>query len=61
MFNKNIKLVLAAATIGYAIYQFIENNIDPYLFCFKASISKRKLKGAMITQSDLAPLRKIMQ
>ncbi|MEO2058638.1 MULTISPECIES: DUF2892 domain-containing protein [Mesonia] len=27
MFNKNIKLVLAAVTIGYAIYQFIENNI----------------------------------
>lgn len=27
MYNKNIKLFLAALTIGYAIYQFIENNI----------------------------------
>jgi tetratricopeptide (TPR) repeat protein len=27
MFNKNIKLVLAAGIIAFAIYQFIENNI----------------------------------
>ena len=27
MFNKNIKLVLAALVIAYAVYQFIEGNI----------------------------------
>ncbi|WP_455170005.1 DUF2892 domain-containing protein [Aegicerativicinus sediminis] len=27
MFNKNIKLVLAGLIIGYAVYQFTENNI----------------------------------
>ncbi len=27
MFNKNIKLIIAIAIIGYAIYQFIEGNI----------------------------------
>lgn len=27
MFNKNIKLVIAALIIGYAVYQFIEGNI----------------------------------
>ncbi|MEL6306318.1 MAG: hypothetical protein AAFQ20_16250, partial [Bacteroidota bacterium] len=27
MFNKNIKLVLAALIIGYAVYQFIEGYI----------------------------------
>ena len=27
MFNKNIKLVIAALIIGYAIYQFVEGNI----------------------------------
>ena len=27
MYNKNIKLVIVALIIGYAIYQFTENNI----------------------------------
>ncbi len=27
MFNKNIKLILAALSLGFAIYQFIEGNI----------------------------------
>lgn len=32
MFNKNIKLVVAALIIAYAIYQFTENNIGNGIF-----------------------------
>ena len=32
MFNKNIKLVLAAAIIGFAVYQFIEGYIGNGIF-----------------------------
>lgn len=38
MFNKNIKLVLAAAIIGYAIYQFIEGNIGNGIFLILISL-----------------------
>lgn len=39
MFNKNIKLILAAAALGYAIYQFIEGFIGNGIFlCFLAFI-----------------------
>lgn len=40
MFNKNIKLILAAAAIGYAVYQFIEGFIGNGIFlCFLSFIS----------------------
>ncbi|MGB5459348.1 MAG: DUF2892 domain-containing protein, partial [Eudoraea sp.] len=32
MFNKNIKLVIAALIIAYAVYQFIEGNIGNGIF-----------------------------
>ena len=32
MFNKNIKLVVAAAIIAFAVYQFTENNIGNGIF-----------------------------
>ncbi len=39
MFNKNIKLILAAAAIGYAVYQFIEGFIGNGIFlCFLSFI-----------------------
>ncbi|MDH3697859.1 MAG: DUF2892 domain-containing protein [Flavobacteriaceae bacterium] len=35
MFNKNIKLILAVAALGYAVYQFIEGFIGNGIFlCF---------------------------
>jgi tetratricopeptide (TPR) repeat protein len=38
MFNKNIKLVLAALLIGYAVYQFIEGYIGNGLFLILFSL-----------------------
>lgn len=38
MFNKNIKLVLAALIIGYAIYQFIEGFIGNGIFLILFSL-----------------------
>lgn len=39
MFNKNIKLILAAAVLGYAVYQFIEGFIGNGIFlCLLAFI-----------------------
>lgn len=38
MFNKNIKLVIAALIIAYAIYQFIEGNIGNGIFLILLSL-----------------------
>ena len=38
MFNKNFKLVIAAAIIGYAIYQFIEGYIGNGIFLLLLSL-----------------------
>ncbi|MBQ4914823.1 DUF2892 domain-containing protein [Maribacter sp. MMG018] len=38
MFNKNIKLVIAALIIGYAVYQFIEGNIGNGIFLILISL-----------------------
>ena len=38
MFNKNIKLVLAVAIIGYAVYQFIEGYIGNGIFLILLSL-----------------------
>jgi len=38
MFNKNIKLIIATAIIGYAIYQFIEGNIGNGIFLLLLSL-----------------------
>ncbi len=38
MFNKNIKLVLAALIIGYAIYQFVEGYIGNGIFLILLSL-----------------------
>jgi tetratricopeptide (TPR) repeat protein len=38
MFNKNIKLVIAALIIAYAVYQFIEGNIGNGIFLILLSL-----------------------
>ncbi|QLE03050.1 DUF2892 domain-containing protein [Galbibacter sp. BG1] len=38
MFNKNIKLVIAALIIAYAIYQFVEGNIGNGIFLILLSL-----------------------
>ncbi len=38
MFNKNIKLVIAAIIIAYAVYQFIEGNIGNGIFLILFSL-----------------------
>ncbi|WP_047247758.1 hypothetical protein [Maribacter thermophilus] len=38
MFNKNIKLVIAALIIGYAVYQFVEGNIGNGIFLILISL-----------------------
>ncbi|MBC9795994.1 DUF2892 domain-containing protein [Sinomicrobium weinanense] len=38
MFNKNLKLVIAALIIGYAVYQFIEGNIGNGIFLILLSL-----------------------
>lgn len=38
MFNKNLKLVIAALIIGYAVYQFVEGNIGNGIFLILLSL-----------------------
>ncbi|MCM5663823.1 DUF2892 domain-containing protein [Galbibacter mesophilus] len=38
MFNKNIKLVIAALIIAYAVYQFVEGNIGNGIFLILLSL-----------------------
>jgi len=38
MFNKNLKLIIAALIIGYGVYQFIEGNIGNGIFLILLSL-----------------------